>query len=139
MVKIEDWNEVHPVIIDDTGDQTGNTNTDLVKVFIATDGNNISLLVEGGNEIILYHTPGIDWSHYSIGFEFYNNSNCSGNDNGFFFVQNISNGKYDDDNIGDFHFLEGFFIDDTLKGENNIEAAISGHSMELSFSADLIP
>lgn len=131
-----DWSGVQPIGFDQTGDQNGNSSTDLVKVAIARSGENIALLIETSGDISLYHTPGSDYSHYEIGFHFYNDSNCAGDDNGFFIVNNFtdSSGK-------NYHRIDGWFNDSTLKDISNQQTSTAHKSnvLETSFSSSLLP
>lgn len=136
-----DWVGVQPIGLDKTGDQNGASSTDLVKVSIARSGETIALLMETAGDINLYHTSGSAYSHYEIGFHFHSNSECSRDDNNGFFIVN----NFTDANNQNYHRLEGWFNDATLKdieSENTNQQTMTAHAgtvLETSFSLSLLP
>lgn len=131
-----DWVGVQPIGLDQTGEQNGNSSTDLVKVAIAKSGETIALLIETSGDIKLPHTPNSDYSHYEIGFHFHNDSSCDGEDNGYFIVNNFT-----DSSGQNYHRIEGWFDDSTLTDTENQPTTIAytGNILETSFNLSMLP
>jgi hypothetical protein len=89
--------------------------------------------METAGNIQLYHTPGSDASHYEIGFHFYTDSKCDGDDKGFFIVNNFtfSNG----DNT---HVISGIGNITGDEGQQT-NTAHAGNFLETSFSSSVLP
>ncbi len=128
----DDWAGVRPISLDDSDDQDGNSATDIIKVAIADSGDDIAILYQTEGDITLPHTSSQAFSHYEVGFHFFSNSDCDGDDNGFFIVNNFT--SFEGEN---FHRIE-YYFDETIEHVIT-NTAFSGNTLETSFSKQALP
>lgn len=128
-----DWANVTPAIVDPSGDQKGNSNTDLTQVSIARSGDKVALLMKVAGNFVFPYAPERDFSNYEVAIHFFSNSNCLGKDNGFQIVNNFTSAS------GENIYRLDYYFSDSTEGGATTTVASSGSVLETGFLFNYLP
>ena len=121
----EDWTNVSAMIVDASGDQNGNSSTDLISLRAVRSGDQLVLLMETDGAIALPHTPAQGNSDYSVGIHFHEDPQCL-TQLGYYITGSFGQNNHR--------------LDNHIDGETySTEVAYQSSFLETSFSISLLP
>lgn len=128
-----DWANVTPAIVDPSGDQKGNSNTDLTQVSIAKSGDKVVLLMKLMGNFAFPYAPERDSSNYEVALHFYTDANCISESSGFVVANNFTSKAGENTHRLDYYF------DGSTSESSQTTVASSGNALETSFFVDQLP
>lgn len=127
---VTDWSGVSPIMTDASGDQNGNTSTDLTALYVAVSGSTLAFRMDTAGPMAFPHTPSQDFSNIEVGIHFYTNASCDGG-NDFYILNNFTSKSGQNTHQLDDYIGTG--------GPYPTTTAAGGQSLESSFALTQLP